>query len=66
MASPQPKRPLLTPEDRGRLRIMANRAHKHTEPDSGSPARAYAQGVADVIDWLNGEDMSDLLRDVTR
>lgn len=66
MTQPDIKRPLLPQADRNRLRTMANKAHRHTEADSGSPQRAYAQGVVDVLDWIIGTDMTDLLRDVTR
>lgn len=59
------KRPLLTTEDRDRLRAMADKAQDHTfDP---SPNRAYAQGVRDTLDWLaSNADMSPLLQEVTR
>lgn len=61
--APAPKRPLMTVEDRKRLRRMADIAEKRSE---NTMNRAYARGVADVLRWLDGGDMSPMLKEVTR
>lgn len=60
----QPKRPLLSTEDRARLRKMATKAAKVGETSGVS--RAYCKGVADVLNWLDNSEMSPMLLDVLR
>lgn len=57
------KRPLLPAEDRARLRKMAGKAQKMAESGMN---RAYCQGVWDVLTWLDSEDMSPMLHEMTR
>lgn len=63
MSAPTKKRPLLTAEDRARLRKMAAKALQNGESGLN---RAYCKGVSDVLQWLDSEDMSPMLREVTR
>lgn len=58
-----PKRPLLTREDRARLHRLAQKA---AENGVTGHNRAYCSGVADVLLWLDGEEMSSMLKEVTR
>lgn len=59
------KRPLLSTEDRDRLRAMAARAARHAEERTTDPA--YSRGVVDVLRWLaDNEEPTALLREVTR
>ena len=59
------KRPLLPAEDRARLLTMAANAERHKLERGGSSA--YAQGVADVLNWIAGnDDMTPMLTEVTR
>jgi hypothetical protein len=53
----------MTVEDRKRLRRMADIAEKRSE---NTMNRAYARGVADVLRWLDGGDMTPMLKEVTR
>lgn len=55
-----PKRPLLTTEDRARLRKLATKAESIGEK-SGTD-RAYCQGVADVLKWLDNAEPSPMLK----
>jgi hypothetical protein len=57
-----PKRPLLSAEDRKRLRRMADKAAQNTAGHN----RAYCSAVVDVLTWLDSEEMSPMLREVTR
>lgn len=59
-----PKRPLLTQEDRARVRKMALKAAKVGETSAVS--RAYCRGVADVLGWLDSSEMSPMLLEVLR
>lgn len=61
-----PRRPLLPTEDRKRLRGLAERAERH-RTETGTD-QAYAQGVADVLRWIVGDDYdpAELLEQVTR
>lgn len=57
-----PRRPMLPVEDRNLLRRLRDNAIKAGESGMN---RAYAQGVADTMSWLIGEDMSAMFGDVT-
>lgn len=59
----EPKRPLLGPEDRKRLARMAGRAEQNGQSGVN---RAYCKGVSDALRWLTGENMTDMLQEVTR
>jgi hypothetical protein len=63
VSRPNPKRPLLPPEERARLRRMAEIATRRGETGHN---RAYCKGVADVLRWIDGEEMSAMLQEVTR
>jgi hypothetical protein len=63
MTRPDPKRPMLTLEDRKRLRRMASKAEVNGEH---GVSRAFCKGVADAFRWLDTGEMSDMLREVTR
>jgi hypothetical protein len=58
-----PKRPLLSAEDRKRLRRMAHKAAQNAQTPHN---RAYCSAVVDVLTWLDSEEMSPMLREVTR
>lgn len=58
-----PKRPLLTTVDRGRIRQMANKARENGQT---SHNKAYSQGVRDVLLWLDNAEMSPLMREITQ
>jgi hypothetical protein len=61
------RRPLLSTADRNRMRSAAAHAETHADPATGSPNRAYARGVADVLRWLSDNaDPSPMLAEVTR
>lgn len=63
MAKSDLRRPLLTAEDRARLRRMAAKA----TANANGPNRAYCKGVSDVLAWIaDNEEMTPLLREVTR
>lgn len=63
MVAGLPKRPLLTAEDRARLRRMAEKALSGSETGVN---RAYCRGLADALLWLDGEPMTEMMKDVTR
>lgn len=59
----KPKRPLLGKEDRARLRRLADKAAQNALVGHN---QAYCHAVVDVLHWLDGEDMTPMLEDVTR
>jgi hypothetical protein len=57
-----PKRPLLPAAERARLRRMLTNAARNGATGFN---RAYCSGVVDVLLWLDGEDLTPMLTEVT-
>lgn len=57
-----PKRPMLTTEDRVRMRKLAIKAQ--TLGQQSSLNRAYCKGVADVLIWLDSAEVSPMLKEI--